>query len=592
MAVGSIGKYERLDVLGHGTSGVVYLAWDTLLRRHVALKEIRAAGPEMERVLDEARVLDRLGRHPHIVEIHSVDSVDGAVLIDMELIRGGNLADVLRRQVGTPLPAGEAVRIASAVLDALAYAHERRIIHRDIKPANILIGEGGEVKLTDFGLAEALGSGSVAGGGGTYPYMAPEDFAENAESDYRADLWAVGVVVYEMLIGKRPFQVAARTKDPFAWKRAIAEETPPPISSLNPDVPPAFDAVVARALAKSKFDRYVSATNFRDALTVAAGTDTSAADPIASVPDATAAGVTSAPVAANVAPISATTTVPLPSLVLGGVVPSDIDELLRLCAHFWNDARQAMLDGRLETCLRSLGEIYLAELAADLRARTGDPDRRLTEFLKRSQADTEEEIHDDRTLPAEPAANGGGGARLRRGFRLQPRHATPVARGTFPEMGTVIAPTSTAPVTNAGAAWWFWPLYVACLGPLCSALAGGILGRHGAETVLVRALQGWIATGFLSATLLIIALRRRFPLSGRAVCALTVAAGLIAAGALVSRVTASSPTPDALMRVAVLVVLPIGILLIAAASIDRAWRLWAWFTLIAALALSIKFVTR
>ena len=232
MAIGTIGKYERLDVLGHGASGVVYLAWDRLLRRQVALKEIRAAAPELERVLQEARVLDRL-RHPNIVAVHSVDQENGTVLIDMELVRGQNLADLLRERGGEPLPAAEAVRIAVSVLDALAFAHARRILHRDIKPGNILIGRDGVVKLTDFGLAEALGSISVAGGGGTYPYMAPEDFAEEEASDYRSDLWAVGIVLYEMLTGRRPFAVT-RTKDPFAWKRAIENDVPAPVASLRP----------------------------------------------------------------------------------------------------------------------------------------------------------------------------------------------------------------------------------------------------------------------------------------------------------------------------------------------------------------------
>ena len=185
--IGSIGKYERLDVLGHGTSGVVYLAWDRLLRRQVALKEIRAAGPEVDRVLAEAQVLDRL-RHPNIVAVHGVevDPATGVVLIDMQLVRGRNLADLLKERAANgngPVPLGEALRITQAVLLALGFAHERRVIHRDVKPANILIGEDGSVKLTDFGLAEALGSHSVAGGGGTYPYMAPEDFAEEEASD-------------------------------------------------------------------------------------------------------------------------------------------------------------------------------------------------------------------------------------------------------------------------------------------------------------------------------------------------------------------------------------------------------------------------
>ncbi|GAB4454706.1 MAG: hypothetical protein OHK0029_09680 [Armatimonadaceae bacterium] len=270
MGIGVIGKYERLDVLGHGTSGVVYLAWDSLLRRQVALKEIRADGPEMERVLDEARVLERLRDHPHIVRVNSVDVQDGVILIDMELVRGKNLARVLRDQNGVPLPVNDAARIALSVLDALHYAHTRRIIHRDVKPGNILIGDNGTIKLTDFGLAEALGTGSVAGGGGTYPYMAPEDFAEDADSDYRSDLWAVGVMLYEMLTGQRPFQVE-RTRDPFAWRRVIQNEQPPRVSERNPDLGTALDAVVERALAKEKANRFPTAQVFADSLRAALG---------------------------------------------------------------------------------------------------------------------------------------------------------------------------------------------------------------------------------------------------------------------------------------------------------------------------------
>lgn len=274
MGIGTIGKYERLDVLGHGSSGVVYLAWDALLRRQVALKEIRADGPETERLLEEARVLERLREHPNIVRVHSVDSVDGVILIDMELVRGRNLARLLYENFGKPLPPAQCLHVALCVLDALDYAHARRIIHRDIKPANILIGAdvterpGFTVKLTDFGLAEALGTGSVAGGGGTYPYMAPEDFSEDADSDYRSDLWAVGVVLYEMLTGRRPFQVE-KLRDPFAWRTAIQNGQPLRATEVNPDLPAKLDEVLLRALEKDKARRYPSAQVFADALRAA-----------------------------------------------------------------------------------------------------------------------------------------------------------------------------------------------------------------------------------------------------------------------------------------------------------------------------------
>ena len=247
-----LGKYERLDVLGHGASGIVYLAKDTLLGKQVALKEISAQGDEKERVLEEARVLDRL-RHPNIVQVNSVDEINGRVVIDMEYVRGRNLQEVLRE---TPaLPMADAVSVAAQICDGLAYAHSQRTVHRDIKPANILLTRDGAVKLVDFGLAAQLGTHSFAGGAGTYAYMAPEDFHPEEQSDRQSDIWAVGVILYEMLAGRRPFQVA-KAKDPFAWKTAIESDPLTPLSALRPDVPPSLEAIVSHALARRKAERY------------------------------------------------------------------------------------------------------------------------------------------------------------------------------------------------------------------------------------------------------------------------------------------------------------------------------------------------
>jgi hypothetical protein len=561
VAIGTIGKYERLDVLGHGTSGVVYLAWDTLLRRHVALKEIRAAGPEMDRVLDEARVLDRLGRHPHIVEVHSVDSANGAVLIDMELIRGVNLADLLRDRNGVTLPPAEALRIATAILDALSFAHERRIIHRDVKPANVLIGEGGEIKLTDFGLAEALGSGSVAGGGGTYPYMAPEDFAENAASDYRSDLWAVGVMVYEMLTARRPFSVAARTKDPFAWKRAIETEVPPPASASDSGIPPAIDAVLGRALSKEKSARYPDARAFAEALRTAI--------PSTLAPPATVSA------AAPAAP---------PRFVFaGGAEAGDLDELLHLSARHWESAREGLLDGRFEQFLRSIGEVYIADLARELRARGGDGDRRLSEFLERSQGGGD--TSDDSTVPLGTGAGGGRRRRPRRlGLRRTGGHEPADDDRTVAAMPAMPLPETPAIAPVAPPRWWFWPLFAACVCPLLAAL---VPGKFSATAAFDHAMIGWGASGFLSALLLIIGLRARFSTLQRFACGALAAGGLIAAGALVSRILGPQPGPDALLRVAALLAFPIGILLFASATVDRWWREWAWAALAGAFLLTL-----
>jgi len=262
MSLGKIGKYEKLDVLGHGVSGIVYLAWDTLLGKHVALKEISLQAADEARFLEEARVLDRL-RHPNIVRVNSVDRIDGQLIIDMEYIKGANLHKYMRQR--GRLSVREALSIAVQICDALDFAHSNRTIHRDIKPANILISREGIAKIGDFGLAEILGSGSYAGGAGTYAYMAPEDFAEEERSDHRSDIWSVGVTLYEMLAGRRPFQ-AVKAKDPFSWKRAVEEDEIPPLSEIAPPLSARLEQVIAKALAKNKRERYQSAAELQSDL--------------------------------------------------------------------------------------------------------------------------------------------------------------------------------------------------------------------------------------------------------------------------------------------------------------------------------------
>ncbi len=374
MPLEMLGKYERLDVLGHGATGIVYLAKDTLLGKQVALKEISAQGDEKHRFLEEARVLDRL-RHPNIVRVNSVDEIGGKVVIDMEYVRGRTLQDILRE---TPtLPLAEAVDIAAQVCDGLAYAHSQRTVHRDIKPANILVTREGAVKLVDFGLAEVLGTHSFAGGAGTYAYMAPEDFHPEEQSDRQSDIWAVGVILYEMLAGRRPF-LAPKSKDPFAWKQAVENDPIPPVTSARPDAPPALDAILARALSRDKAQRYRDAGSLARDLRELSPSRQASLPPVSENPPLTGEG------ARNERE--------------GFLAPfTTIDDFLAAAPDHWNESLEAFTNGTLTRWLESIGESPLAEVARQIAGEqsAAEPDRddddRLRDFLYRAGLETADE---------------------------------------------------------------------------------------------------------------------------------------------------------------------------------------------------------
>ena len=410
MSLGKIGKYERLDVIGHGASGIVYLAKDTLLDRQVALKVISAQGEERDRVLEEARVLDRL-RHPNIVEVHSVDQIDGNVVIDMEYVRGRDLLNILQH---TPrLPVCAALSIAAQICDGLAYAHSRHTVHRDIKPANIIISKEGVVKLVDFGLAEVLGTNSFAVGAGTYAYMAPEDFNETQLSDRQSDIWAVGVLLYEALSGKRPFR-ASKIKDPFSWKRAIEEDPIESLHEFRQEIPESMDAIIHKALERSKEKRYQTAGELADDIRA-----TGLAVPLEQFPNimeslsgeyAQQAGPKSESTRSNNIEDSEPETIPnieeaatiaaVPLRKSTAFIPAvsglsrltDIDSLLDLAPDHWEPACDALDSSSIAQWLTAIGESPLAAVAAEIaNDKNRDIGERLRDFLYRAGMETHEE---------------------------------------------------------------------------------------------------------------------------------------------------------------------------------------------------------
>lgn len=262
-----IGQYEVLERLGAGGMGEVYRALDTKLDRFVALKivdESAATGPSAVRVIREARAASALN-HPNICTIYEVGEVDGRPYLAMEYIAGQSLNRLIPPE---GLSATDLVHYAVQIADAVAHAHEHGVIHRDLKAANVVVTPKRRAKVLDFGLAKRLTAvgadsqaGSLAAAGmsaGTPAYMAPELFRGHA-ADARSDIWALGVLLYEMASGRRPFAEQA----PFQINAAPAADRPPPLSSR---VSGRLQAVVYRCLAQDPADRFQRASDLVSAL--------------------------------------------------------------------------------------------------------------------------------------------------------------------------------------------------------------------------------------------------------------------------------------------------------------------------------------
>lgn len=260
-------RYELREIIGHGASGVVVEAVDRRLGRLVAVKMMRgrAGVEERQRMVREVQVSARLN-HGNLVTVHDAGMHEGLFYIVMELVIGEPLgAPMLRGEIAPR----DAVVIVAELLDGLSHAHARGVVHRDVKPANIMLAVTenpghGTPKLTDFGIARTEASDLTQAGtlAGTPAYMAPEQL-RGEPADARADLWALGVVLFEMLAGRHPFRPPA---DFFAVTHAIVNRPIPALDSLVPGLPPGLSAVVARATAKAPGERFEDAASMASAL--------------------------------------------------------------------------------------------------------------------------------------------------------------------------------------------------------------------------------------------------------------------------------------------------------------------------------------
>ncbi|HEY6190711.1 MAG TPA: protein kinase [Bacteroidota bacterium] len=260
----TISHYTLLEQVGKGGMGEVYKARDERLDRIVAIKflteELSVDGDERQRFSLEARAASALN-HSNICTIHEIDEADGRMFIVMEFIEGQSLR---RRIEAGVLPIAEAVGIALQVTEGLRAAHGKGIVHRDIKPENILITAGGIAKIADFGLARTQDhpvAPETENVPGTIAYMAPEQLLGNPSGPL-ADIWSLGVVLYEMVAGRRPFQGDYEQ----AIMYSIVNERHPPASARRPDIPSSLEEIIERCLRKDPAERFQETGALLDAL--------------------------------------------------------------------------------------------------------------------------------------------------------------------------------------------------------------------------------------------------------------------------------------------------------------------------------------
>ena len=276
----AVGPYQIVRQLGAGGMGVVWLAEDTRLQRKVALKTVKGADADTtegrQRLMREARAAATLN-HPNIATVHDVLDVDGQVVVVFEYVEGDTLATRLQRG---PLSVAESVEVTWQLADALAAAHVQGVIHRDLKPANVVLGPDGRAKVLDFGIARLVPAGAdmsvsapgTLGGGlvGTPGYAAPEQYLSR-NVDGRADLYALGVMLFEMVSGRRPFPGS----DALQLATAIVTEAAPKLASTEVFVPPPLADLVQRLLEREPSRRPASGEEVLVALSPIRDTESS-----------------------------------------------------------------------------------------------------------------------------------------------------------------------------------------------------------------------------------------------------------------------------------------------------------------------------
>jgi serine/threonine-protein kinase len=273
----SLAHYKILRQLGQGAQATAYLAEDRRLHRHVVLKTLRpdAAGEGERRRFEREAMLCSVVDNPNIAPIYDVGEADGIAYITMQYVEGPTLRELLARG---PLSLMSALSIAIQVTDGLAVAHAAGIVHRDVKPGNIIVTPSGQAKILDFGLAKLLSAASAAPAAaaasdepltdvgvpvGTMGYGSPE-MASGEPSDHRSDVFSVGVVLYEAITGRRPFQ----GRHAVEILHAVINQPAPPLSRFLYDPPPELQSILDRALAKRPRDRYQTMAALRDDLKV------------------------------------------------------------------------------------------------------------------------------------------------------------------------------------------------------------------------------------------------------------------------------------------------------------------------------------